>query len=176
MLRVGGGGGLYLRYFFDGPPRYGAPGVELTGLHKETATVTQLHFLHGQVGGCPWGGLAAAPQLPHPPHCCVSPHPQGWPSRCWTTTRCISGRSARRRAAPTCKRPAASASRDAQGPTALSTCLGGSPPLPRGAAAGSDTEILMPAGNGAWEQPSLLGWDGGQGPFGGGSFLTGTLL
>lgn len=29
--------------------RYGAPGVELTGLHKETATVTQMHFLHGQV-------------------------------------------------------------------------------------------------------------------------------
>ncbi|KFO58979.1 Lethal(2) giant larvae protein 1, partial [Corvus brachyrhynchos] len=27
---------------------YGAPGVELTGLHKETATVTQLHFLPGQ--------------------------------------------------------------------------------------------------------------------------------
>uniref|UniRef100_A0A669QCX9 LLGL scribble cell polarity complex component 1 n=1 Tax=Phasianus colchicus TaxID=9054 RepID=A0A669QCX9_PHACC len=27
---------------------YGAPGVELTGLHKETATVTQLHFLTGQ--------------------------------------------------------------------------------------------------------------------------------
>uniref|UniRef100_A0A8C2SU61 LLGL scribble cell polarity complex component 1 n=1 Tax=Coturnix japonica TaxID=93934 RepID=A0A8C2SU61_COTJA len=27
---------------------YGAPGVELTGLHKETATVTQLHFLAGQ--------------------------------------------------------------------------------------------------------------------------------
>ncbi|KAF1397810.1 hypothetical protein FQV23_0014416, partial [Spheniscus humboldti] len=27
---------------------YGAPGVELTGLHKEAATVTQLHFLPGQ--------------------------------------------------------------------------------------------------------------------------------
>uniref|UniRef100_A0A8C4K3T5 LLGL scribble cell polarity complex component 2 n=1 Tax=Dromaius novaehollandiae TaxID=8790 RepID=A0A8C4K3T5_DRONO len=27
---------------------YGAPGVEFTGLHKETATVTQLHFLPGQ--------------------------------------------------------------------------------------------------------------------------------
>ncbi|XP_061202715.1 lethal(2) giant larvae protein homolog 1 [Neopsephotus bourkii] len=27
---------------------YGTPGVELTGLHKETATVTQLHFLPGQ--------------------------------------------------------------------------------------------------------------------------------
>ncbi|XP_072532435.1 lethal(2) giant larvae protein homolog 1 isoform X1 [Salminus brasiliensis] len=27
---------------------YGFPGVEFTGLHKDTATVTQLHFLHGQ--------------------------------------------------------------------------------------------------------------------------------
>ncbi|XP_030645694.1 lethal(2) giant larvae protein homolog 1 isoform X2 [Chanos chanos] len=27
---------------------YGAPGVEFTGLHKETAAVTQIHFLHGQ--------------------------------------------------------------------------------------------------------------------------------
>uniref|UniRef100_A0AAR2IKB2 Lethal giant larvae homologue 2 domain-containing protein n=1 Tax=Pygocentrus nattereri TaxID=42514 RepID=A0AAR2IKB2_PYGNA len=27
---------------------YGAPGVECTGLHKETATVTQLHFFPGQ--------------------------------------------------------------------------------------------------------------------------------
>nr|XP_033770016.1 lethal(2) giant larvae protein homolog 1 isoform X1 [Geotrypetes seraphini] len=27
---------------------YGAPGVEFTGLHKETATVTQIHFLPGQ--------------------------------------------------------------------------------------------------------------------------------
>ncbi|XP_029432049.1 lethal(2) giant larvae protein homolog 1 isoform X2 [Rhinatrema bivittatum] len=27
---------------------YGAPGVEFTGLHKETATVTQMHFLPGQ--------------------------------------------------------------------------------------------------------------------------------
>ncbi|XP_017310573.1 lethal(2) giant larvae protein homolog 1 [Ictalurus punctatus] len=27
---------------------YGCPGVEFTGLHKETATVTQIHFLHGQ--------------------------------------------------------------------------------------------------------------------------------
>lgn len=42
--------------FLNGPPRYGAPGVELTGLHKETATVTQLHFLSGQVGGEVWGG------------------------------------------------------------------------------------------------------------------------
>lgn len=42
--------------FLNGPPRYGAPGVELTGLHKETATVTQLHFLAGQVGGGIWGG------------------------------------------------------------------------------------------------------------------------
>lgn len=27
---------------------YGVPGVEFTGLHKETGTVTQMHFLHGQ--------------------------------------------------------------------------------------------------------------------------------
>nr|XP_014344770.1 PREDICTED: lethal(2) giant larvae protein homolog 1 [Latimeria chalumnae] len=27
---------------------YGAPGVEFTGLHKETATVTQMHFISGQ--------------------------------------------------------------------------------------------------------------------------------
>ncbi|XP_026877989.2 lethal(2) giant larvae protein homolog 1 isoform X2 [Electrophorus electricus] len=27
---------------------YGAPGVEFTGLHKDTATVTQIHFLQGQ--------------------------------------------------------------------------------------------------------------------------------
>ncbi|GAA6068504.1 lethal(2) giant larvae protein homolog 1 isoform X2, partial [Tachysurus ichikawai] len=27
---------------------YGAPGVEFTGLHKEPATVTQIHVLHGQ--------------------------------------------------------------------------------------------------------------------------------
>ncbi|XP_062868941.1 lethal(2) giant larvae protein homolog 1 [Trichomycterus rosablanca] len=27
---------------------YGTPGVEFTGLHKDTATVTQIHFLHGQ--------------------------------------------------------------------------------------------------------------------------------
>ncbi|XP_061088611.1 lethal(2) giant larvae protein homolog 1 isoform X2 [Conger conger] len=27
---------------------YGAPGVEFTGLHKDTATVTQIHFLPGQ--------------------------------------------------------------------------------------------------------------------------------
>ncbi|TRY59059.1 hypothetical protein DNTS_008382 [Danionella cerebrum] len=27
---------------------YGAPGVEMTGLHKDTSAVTQIHFLHGQ--------------------------------------------------------------------------------------------------------------------------------
>lgn len=27
---------------------YGAPGVEFTGLHQDTAAVTQIHFLHGQ--------------------------------------------------------------------------------------------------------------------------------
>ncbi|KAG5279416.1 hypothetical protein AALO_G00077560 [Alosa alosa] len=27
---------------------YGAPGVEFTGLHRDTATVTQIHFLYGQ--------------------------------------------------------------------------------------------------------------------------------
>uniref|UniRef100_A0A9J8D4A0 LLGL scribble cell polarity complex component 1 n=1 Tax=Cyprinus carpio carpio TaxID=630221 RepID=A0A9J8D4A0_CYPCA len=27
---------------------YGAPGVEMTGLHKDTAAVTQIHFLYGQ--------------------------------------------------------------------------------------------------------------------------------
>ncbi|KAJ8345178.1 hypothetical protein SKAU_G00293710 [Synaphobranchus kaupii] len=27
---------------------YGKPGVEFTGMHKETAAVTQMHFLHGQ--------------------------------------------------------------------------------------------------------------------------------
>ncbi|KAM4844100.1 lethal(2) giant larvae protein homolog 1 isoform 7-T7 [Thomomys bottae] len=27
---------------------YGAPGVEFTGLHRDTATVTQMHFLHGR--------------------------------------------------------------------------------------------------------------------------------
>lgn len=70
------GGGLYPRCFFDGPPRYGAPGVELTGLHKETATVTQLHFLPGQVRGCPGG---AWQQPPSTSHTLLSSHcPQGW--------------------------------------------------------------------------------------------------
>lgn len=120
-----GRGQLYPRYFFDDRPRYGAPGVELTGLHKEMATVTQLHFLPGQVGGWPWVGLVAAPPTPHPP-CCVSPPPRAGSSPSWMTTRCTSGRSARRTAAPTWKRPAASASQDAQGPIAISICLGGS--------------------------------------------------
>lgn len=72
------GGGPYPRCFFDGPPRYGAPGVELTGLHKETATVTQLHFLPGQVRGCPGGGTWQQPlSTSHTP--LSSPlHPQGW--------------------------------------------------------------------------------------------------
>lgn len=35
--------------FFNSGLRYGAPGVEFTGLHKDTATVTQIHFLYGQV-------------------------------------------------------------------------------------------------------------------------------
>lgn len=28
---------------------YGVPGVEFTGLHKDTTAVTQIHFLPGQV-------------------------------------------------------------------------------------------------------------------------------
>lgn len=32
---------------------YGAPGVEFTGLHRDAATVTQMHFLPGQVNICP---------------------------------------------------------------------------------------------------------------------------
>ena len=32
--------------------RYGAPGVEFTGLHKDTAAVTQIQFLPAQVS---WG-------------------------------------------------------------------------------------------------------------------------
>lgn len=31
------------------PCSYGAPGVEFTGLHKDTTAVTQIHFLPGQV-------------------------------------------------------------------------------------------------------------------------------
>lgn len=31
------------------PHSYGAPGVEFTGLHKDTTAVTQIHFLPGQV-------------------------------------------------------------------------------------------------------------------------------
>lgn len=31
---------------------YGAPGVEFTGLHKDTTAVTQIHFLPGQVSKC----------------------------------------------------------------------------------------------------------------------------
>uniref|UniRef100_A0A8B9TC02 LLGL scribble cell polarity complex component 1 n=1 Tax=Anas platyrhynchos TaxID=8839 RepID=A0A8B9TC02_ANAPL len=100
---------------------YGAPGVELTGLHKETATVTQLHFLAGQVGGGhlggPGGGLTDLwPPSPTP----LSPCRAGC-CPCWMTTRCTSGRSTRRRAAPTWRRPAASASLRAPGSAPLSS-------------------------------------------------------
>lgn len=57
---------------------YGAPGVEFTGLHRDAATVTQMHFLPGQVNICPppaAGGphphanpiLVSAPPLSGPP-------------------------------------------------------------------------------------------------------------
>lgn len=42
---------------------YGAPGVEFTGLHRDTATVTQMHFLPGQVSLSP-------PRLPPAPTPC----------------------------------------------------------------------------------------------------------
>lgn len=78
-----GQGGLYPRCCFNGPPRYGAPGVELTGLHKEMATVTQLHFLPGQVGMrvcVSRGPQGAAPFVPHPTPLSLScrPPPKGW--------------------------------------------------------------------------------------------------
>ena len=51
---------------------YGAPGVEFTGLHRDTATVTQMHFLPGQVSLHPhW--------LPWPP---CPPHPR--PAQSWS--------------------------------------------------------------------------------------------
>ncbi|NWH43328.1 L2GL1 protein, partial [Fregata magnificens] len=55
---------------------YGAPGVELTGLHKETATVTQLHFLPGQVV-LAWGG----PQPPPHGAAAGSDTAAGWERR-----------------------------------------------------------------------------------------------
>lgn len=59
---------------------YGAPGVEFTGLHRDTATVTQMHFLPGQVSLSP-------PRLPEPlcpaqlppSPVSVSAHPPGPP-------------------------------------------------------------------------------------------------
>ncbi|XP_057570279.1 lethal(2) giant larvae protein homolog 1 isoform X2 [Hippopotamus amphibius kiboko] len=42
---------------------YGAPGVEFTGLHRDAATVTQMHFLPGQVSLSP----PPAPVNPVPP-------------------------------------------------------------------------------------------------------------
>lgn len=39
---------------FPEPSRYGAPGVEFMGLHKENNAVLQIHFLPGQVSTC-WG-------------------------------------------------------------------------------------------------------------------------
>uniref|UniRef100_A0A8C2PWU7 LLGL scribble cell polarity complex component 1 n=1 Tax=Cyprinus carpio TaxID=7962 RepID=A0A8C2PWU7_CYPCA len=38
----------HFKIFLDLALRYGAPGVEMTGLHKDTAAVTQIHFLYGQ--------------------------------------------------------------------------------------------------------------------------------
>lgn len=35
------------------PHSYGEPGVEFTGLHKDTTAVTQIHFLPGQVSSVP---------------------------------------------------------------------------------------------------------------------------
>lgn len=52
--------------------------MELTGLHKETATVTQLHFLPGQVCVCPWGGTWQQPPSTSHNTLLSSPHPQGW--------------------------------------------------------------------------------------------------
>lgn len=145
-----GWGGLYPRCFFDGPPqirraRRGADGLAQGDGHRHPAAFPPRPGRWVSPG---WGGgLAAVPLAPHPPHYCFSPPSRAGSSPCWTTTRCTSGRSARRTAALTWKRPAASASRDAQGPTALSTCLGGGgggcppqpSPHPGGAAAGSDT-------------------------------------
>lgn len=42
----------HFKIFLDLALRYGAPGVEMTGLHKDTAAVTQIHFLYGQVRPC----------------------------------------------------------------------------------------------------------------------------
>uniref|UniRef100_A0A672Z105 LLGL scribble cell polarity complex component 1 n=1 Tax=Sphaeramia orbicularis TaxID=375764 RepID=A0A672Z105_9TELE len=41
---------------------YGAPGVEFTGLHKDTTAVTQIHFLPGQVRSIPFA-LSASRHL-----------------------------------------------------------------------------------------------------------------
>lgn len=154
-------GGLYPRCFFDGSPRYGAPGVELTGLHKETATVTQLHFLPGQVRGCPCGGnLAAAPQhlTQHPLSSCL---PQGWllsllddnTLHLWEVCQkegCSHLEETRSFGLP--GRPGSGSAKYLPGG------IGAAPPRGcgrSGAAAGWERRV------GA---ASLLGWDGGQGP------------
>lgn len=54
---------LSARLFLTSYLSYGAPGVEFTGLHRDAATVTQMHFLPGQVSIYP---LLPASGGPHP--------------------------------------------------------------------------------------------------------------
>lgn len=54
---VGGGGWCPAFWGFPEPSRYGAPGVEFMGLHKENNAVMQIHFLPGQVSTCFGEGL-----------------------------------------------------------------------------------------------------------------------
>ncbi|NWY02947.1 L2GL1 protein, partial [Nothoprocta ornata] len=52
---------------------YGAPGVEFSGLHRDAATVTQMHFVPGQVGRGARGERGAAGRLAD-----TLVLPQGW--------------------------------------------------------------------------------------------------
>lgn len=63
---------LSARLFLTSYLSYGAPGVEFTGLHRDAATVTQMHFLPGQVNSSP---PLLAPGGPTP----VLSSPSGYP-------------------------------------------------------------------------------------------------
>lgn len=57
---------------------YGAPGVEFTGLHRDAATVTQMHFLPGQVKYLPpFTSIRWSPSPCSPPHLVSAPSHQG---------------------------------------------------------------------------------------------------
>lgn len=68
---------------------YGVPGVEFTGLHKDTTAVTQIHFLPGQVSFMSPNGLEMAKHQTDVIACAI------WERaaccRCWMTTRFICG-------------------------------------------------------------------------------------